>query len=284
MVSGLNIVAVGAVVKHVGSEVPSAQAGFLRYLLGLVFITPMLIPLLRTRLNRHSLILFGWRGIVHGFGVLLWFYSITRITITEVVSLMYLAPICITLGAFVFLGEKLAYRRVLAVLAALCGTLIILRPGFREISAGHLAVLAAAVFFASSYLITKRLTEQFDAPVIVGMLSLVVPLVLLPFALADWVMPTTAQLGWLFLTAAFATAAHYTMTLSLLRAPISATQPVVFLQLVWSAVIGLVLFGEATDVWVLTGGAVIVASVSFIAWREAALAIKRRNGSSVTLR
>ena len=280
VVSGLNFVAVTAIVKFIGPGMPPAQAAFLRYLLGLVFVLPMLVPMMRAGLNRQYLVLFGWRGLAHTGGVILWFFAMTKIAITEVTAMGYLMPVYVTIGAVLFLGEKLAYRRMLAVIAALVGALIILRPGIRDVSQGHLAMLAAAVFFAASYLLAKRLSDSMDASVIVGMLSLTVPVALLPFAAAVWISPTPEQLLLLLLVAFFATVGHYAMTLAFRNAPVSSTQPALFLQLVWASLLGTLVFGEPTDVWVLTGGTVIIASVSFIAWREAVVALSRNSSRS----
>jgi drug/metabolite transporter (DMT)-like permease len=84
-----------------------------------------------------------------------------------------------------------------------------------------------------------------------------------------WVTPTLEQLAWLFLVACFATAGHYTMTLAFAAAPLTVTQPVTFLQLIWAVLLGWFAFGEDVDRWVVVGGLVIMASVSFITWREA---------------
>jgi len=69
--------------------------------------------------------------------------------------------------------------------------------------------------------------------------------------------------------ACFATAGHYAMTFAFAAAPLTVTQPVSFLQLVWAVLLGAVFFDEAVDGWVIFGGAVIMAAVSFITWREA---------------
>lgn len=103
------------------------------------------------------------------------------------------------------------------------------------------------------------------------MLSVTVTIGLAPLAAAVWVTPTAEQLGWIFLVACFATAGHYTMTLAFQAAPITVTQPVTFLQLVWSTLLGAVLFSEPVDGWVIFGGAIIIAAISFITWREAVL-------------
>lgn len=274
LLTGLCFVGVTAVVKHVGHDVPAAQAAFLRYALGLGFLIPMIGPLRRARLSRRALGLFTLRGVIHTFGVILWFYAMTRITLAEVTAMNYMSPIYVTLGAALFLGERLAMRRILAILVALLGALIILRPGVRELNAGHLAMIVTAFCFAGGYLIAKRMASEASATVVVAMLSITVTIGLFPFALAVWVPPTVEQLAWLFLVAAFATGGHYAMSRAFAEAPVSVTQPVTFLQLVWSVTLGALVFGEPVDSWVVIGGVVIMAAVSFIAWREAVL--KRR--------
>jgi len=267
--TGLMFVAVTAVVKHIGSDVPAAQAAFLRYVLGLVFLLPMIKPILAAHLTGRQKKLFWARGAVHTLAVILWFFAMARIPIAEVTAMNYLSPVYVSLGAALFLGEKLPPRRLAAVIMALIGAMIILRPGMKEVEIGHLAMLGTAVFFAAGYLIAKQLSGEVSAAVVVGMLSITVTVGLAPFAAAVWITPTLEQLGWLFLVACFATAGHYSMTLAFAAAPLTVTQPVTFLQLVWAVLLGAVVFGEAVDGWVVFGGAVIMASVTFITWREA---------------
>ncbi len=267
--TGLMFVAVTAVVKHIGSDVPAAQAAFLRYVLGLVFLLPMIKPILAAHLTGRQKKLFWARGVVHTLAVILWFFAMARIPIAEVTAMNYLSPVYVSLGAALFLGERLPPRRLAAVIMALIGAMIILRPGVKEIEIGHVAMLATAIFFAVGYLIAKQLSGEVSAAVVVGMLSITVTVGLAPFAFAVWVTPTLAQLGWLFLVACFATAGHYSMTLAFAAAPLTVTQPVTFLQLVWAVLLGAVVFDEAVDGWVMFGGVVIMASVSFITWREA---------------
>lgn len=283
-VTGLCFVAVTALVKHGAQDMPAAQSAFLRYVIGLAFLAPLIRPILAARLTRRQLALFGLRGLAHTFGVILWFFAMTRITIAEVTAMNYLSPIYITIGAALLLGERLAARRIIAVALAFAGALIILRPGLREISPGHIAMLGTALFFAVSYLMAKRMTDDIAAPVILGMLSLTVTIGLAPFAAAVWQTPTWEEVGWMALVAAFATAGHYTMTLAFAAAPVTVTQPVTYLQLVWSTLLGLLVFGEAVDGWVLLGGSIILGSVSFITIREAMLRRGATPPETATLR
>jgi drug/metabolite transporter (DMT)-like permease len=212
------------------------------------------------------------RGLVHGLGVMLWFYAMARIPIAEVTALGYIAPIFITIGAALFLGERMHLRRLLAVAGGILGALVILRPGFQEISIGQLAQLAAAPCFAASFLIAKGMTRAESPAVIVGMLSIFVTLALAPAAIWQWSDPTWTEVGWLCLTAVFATAGHYTMTRALAAAPITVTQPVQFLQLVWATILGIIAFGEPLDPFVILGGAIVVGAATYISYRERAAA------------
>lgn len=275
VVTGACFVAVTAVVKIIGPTVPPAQSAFLRYALGLVFVLPMIRPILNAQLSRRAIKLFALRGFVHTFGVISWFYAMTQISIAEVTAMNYLNPIYVTILAAIFLGERLAMRRIMAVVVAFCGALIILRPGFREISPGHIAMLFTAAAFSVGYLVAKIMADETSPAVVVGMLSLTVTVGLAPFAWAVWVPPTWEQIGWLFLVACFATAGHFTMTMAFKAAPLTVTQPVTFLQLIWATLLGAVAFGEPADIFVIIGGAMIIAAISYITLREAMLRRKQ---------
>lgn len=275
-VTGVLFVGVTALVKANGTRIPAAESAFLRYALGLVFLLPMLGAMRQARLNRRQLKLFGLRGFAQSLGVVLWFYAMARIPIADVTAMNYLSPVYVTVGAALFLGEELARRRIIAVVVALFGALIILRPGFQDIGLGHLAMLFTAFCFATSYLLAKVLGDETTPAVVVVMLSVTVTFFLAPLAALNWVTPTWGELGILLAVAALATGGHYTMSLAFAAAPVTVTQPVSFLQLVWAVLLGAVVFGEGVDPWVVTGGLVIIGAIGFITMREAALKRKLR--------
>ena len=163
VVTGIMFVAVTAVVKHGGDRLPAAQSAFLRYFLGLVFLIPMIRPIRAAHLTRRQITLFAWRGVAHTLAVICWFYAMTRISIAEVTAMNYLSPVYVTIGAAFLLKEALPPRRLVAVLVALLGALIILRPGLRELNDGHLAMVFTALAFAVGYLIAKQLAGEVSA-------------------------------------------------------------------------------------------------------------------------
>lgn len=269
LATGLCFVAVTGIVRYLGTDLPAAQSAFIRFGWSVLFLLPSLAALARAGLPQGSLPLFAARGAVHTAAVFFWFYAMARIPVAEVTAIGYLNPVLVTLGAALLFGEALTTRRIGAVLVALAGALIVLRPGLREVTPGHLSQLCAAACFAGSYLFAKRLSQIAPASVIVALMSLTVTVGLLPFALLDWQPVSLAHFLWLGLVAAFATAAHYCMTRAFVAAPMSVTQPVTFLQLVWATLLGALVFDEAVDAFVIAGGALIIGAVSWISWVEA---------------
>lgn len=267
--TGLLFAGVTGVVRHLGSDMPAIEAAFIRYAIGLLMVAPVLVRLAQHRPQPHVMKLYVVRGVVHGVGVIFWFYAMARIPIAEVTAIGYITPILVAVGAALFLGERLHFRRIAGILLGFAGVLIIIRPGFEEVNFGQLAQLTAAPLFAMSYILAKRLTEYEDPLAIVGMLSIFCTLTLLPGALLQWRNPTGEEILWLTLTAFLATSGHYTLTKAFGAAPIMVTQPVGFLQLVWAALIGATLFGEQLDIFIFIGAGIIVGAATYISHREA---------------
>lgn len=268
LATGLAFVFVNGIVRYLGTALPAAESAFIRFAWGLLFLAPSLRPLLRSGISPGLFKLFALRGALHTIAVMLWFYAMARITISEVTAIGYLNPIIVTLGAGLLFGEGFRPARMAAIAVAMIGALVVLRPGLRELSPGHLAQLGAAVGFGLSYLVMKRLTQLAPATTVVAVMALSVTIGLAPFAIAVWQPVSLSQLLWLGGVAVFATAGHYCMTRAFACAPMTVTQPVTFLQLVWATLLGWSVFGEAVDPWVILGGAIILAAVVFLTWRE----------------
>lgn len=271
VVTGLCFVAVNALVKLYGQGLPAAQSAFIRFLFGIVFLAPVLVRVARQGIPRALAAPFILRGALHTLAVMLWFYAMTRIPIAEVTAIGFLNPIVATLGAAILLGEVLSWRRGVAILVALLGALVVLRPGVRTLDTGHFAQMGAAVAFGLSYLVARRLAQRAPADVVVAIMALTVTIGLAPMAIAVWVPPSWAQIMGMGLVAVFATAGHYTMTRAFAVAPMAVTQPVTFLQLIWASLLGVAMFAEPFDPMVLVGGAMMIAAISYITWREARL-------------
>jgi len=269
LAGGLLFVAVTVLVRHLGSDMPAVQAAFIRYSIGVLLLLPLIWRMRWRGIRAGSIRLYVYRGIVHGIAVMLWFFAMARIPLAEVTAIGFSTPVFTALGAILIFREQVRARRMLAILAGFIGTLVILRPGFQSIEAGSLAQLVAAFFFAGSFLLAKRMTERESSGDILVMLTIFCTLALLPGAIYYWRQPTLVEVGWLALVAVFATAGHYALTRAIAHAPLTVTQPLSFLQLVWAVLFGYWLFDEVPDNWVIFGALMIVAAVSYLAHREA---------------
>ena len=270
-------VAVTATVRYLEGEVPAPQAAFLRYAIGTMFLIPSLISLIKVKPNKSLMNKFLLRGLVHSFGVTLWFYAMSVMPVAEVTAIGFLTYIFVSIGACLFLKEKLHKHRMTAVIISFIGALIILRPGFKVIESGQFAMLMATIVFTASYLIAKIVSKERTSAEIVAMLSVFTTIFLIPSAIYSWEPISLKALLILAFTALIATIGHITMTQAIKAAPMVVTQPILFLQLVWASMIGFFLFDEQFDLYVIIGGTVIMICVCYVSYREHVLGKKITN-------
>ena len=268
VITTILFVGVTATVRYLEGEVPAPQAAFLRYAIGTVLLTPSLISLVKIRPEKPLLQKFVLRGLVHSIGVTLWFYAMSVMPVAEVTAIGFLTYIFVSIGACIFLKEKLHKHRLTAILLSFVGAMIILRPGFKIIENGQIGMLMATVVFTASYLIAKVVSKERSSSEIVAMLSLFTTIFLIPTAIYSWEPLSLKAILILTFTALIATLGHITMTKAIKAAPMVVTQPILFLQLVWASIVGLFIFSEKFDPFVILGGTIIMICVCYVSYRE----------------
>ena len=268
VVTTILFVGVTATVRYLEGEVPAPQAAFLRYAIGTLLLTPSLISLAKFRPGKPLLQKFVLRGLVHSIGVTLWFYAMSVMPVAEVTAIGFLTYIFVSIGACIFLKERLHKHRLIAILFSFVGAMIILRPGFKIIENGQIGMLMATVVFTASYLIAKVVSKERSSSEIVAMLSLFTTIFLIPTAIYSWEPLSLKAILILTFTALIATLGHITMTKAIKAAPMVVTQPILFLQLVWASIVGLFIFSEKFDPFVILGGTIIMICVCYVSYRE----------------
>ena len=270
--TGVLFTLLNSTMKKLSHELDPWLVGFLRYTLGAMV---MLAPALRFGLRElwpKAPKLQLLRGSFHAGGMLLWFAALPSVAISELTAIGFTGPIFICLGAVLVLNERMTGARWTAVVVGFSGVLLVLNPfgagGFAGISTGMLMMLASAPVFAASFLVAKVLTRHERSDVMVLWQHLVVSLILLPFAVALWAMPSPAQWTLLVICGFLGASGHYCMTRAFRVADISAVQSVKFLELLWAAALGYLMFGTTPAGWTLAGGAVILSSTLWLARRE----------------
>lgn len=247
---------------------------FLRYLFGALFLLPVVVRLgVYGSLHTRRLPLHVFRGALHTSGMMLWFIALPLTTLAEITALGFTGPIFVTIGAALFLGEKVRLRRWLAVLVGFLGAMIIIRPGFSALHLGVICVLASTPIFSASNLMSKALARTDSANTIVIWQNVVIVVCAAPFALWFWQAPAWSDLLWFLAAGLCGTLGHIAQQRGYQLADITLLQPIGFLSLIWNTLLGLLLFSQKPDSWTFVGAAVIFASALYISHREA---VRRR--------
>lgn len=211
------------------------------------------------QVSTRALGLHAIRNVVHFSGQNLWFFAVTMIPLAQVFALEFTQPLWVILLSPVLLGERLTPVRVLSAVIGFIGILIVARPGTTEISFGVMAAAASAVFFALTTISTKKLTQLASIGCIMFWLTVMQAVL---GAVASGVdgqvtLPTLQTAPWLILVGLAGLFAHFCITNALAIAPATVVVPFDFARLPTIAVIGMLLYAEPLDIWVLIGAVVI---------------------------
>jgi drug/metabolite transporter (DMT)-like permease len=267
--SGLLFTCLNTIVRHITLTLDGFESQFLRYFFGFLVMVPLLI-----KEGWRSYIPVDmkgqfWRGAVHTLGLLLWFAALPKIALADMTAIGFSGPIFIMIGAGLFLGEPMRRDRWIAALFGLLGVVVVVAPKLSGQGGWYtLVMFASTPVFAASFLMTKSLTK-FETPgVIVFWQAISVSLFSLPLAAMVWQTPTAMQ--WLGFVAAglLGSLGHYCLTRGFKATDISATQSLRFLDLIWSATAGYLVFGDVPSEFTVLGAVVILSSTIWIARRE----------------
>ncbi|MEQ9259922.1 MAG: DMT family transporter [Roseovarius sp.] len=257
--------------RAVSFEYDTFEIMLYRSLIGLLFVLAGagLAGTLR-QITRRSLGVHFTRNIFHFAGQNLWFYAITVIPLAQVFALEFTAPLWVLVLSPLVLGERLTRVRVLAAMGGFLGILLVTKPSPETVNLGTLAAALAAVGFAGSIMLTKRLTRTETLTCILFWMTLMQTGFGLFFAGidGDLALPHAQSLPWLALVALGGLTAHFCLTTALRMAPATLVTPVDFLRLPVIAVIGLLLYGEPIDLFVILGAAVIFGANYWNIWAE----------------
>lgn len=252
------------------------EIAFFRNLFGLVALAPVFMRhgvgvFYTRRFPLHAL-----RGCIQVGAMLMFFTAATITPLAKIAALSFTAPLFATLGAILILGEKVRARRIGALIVGFIGAMIILQPGVATLELGAVLVVASSAIWAGAMLIIKSLSRTDSAVTITAYMGLfMTPLTLVP-ALFVWQWPTLEQLALFLLMGTLGTIGHVCMAEAFRHAETTAVLPLDFTRLIWSSLLGYVLFMQVPEPWTWIGGSVIFASTTYIAYREARIARAER--------
>ncbi|MEA3392928.1 MAG: DMT family transporter [Candidatus Marinimicrobia bacterium] len=206
--------------------------------------------------NRKFLILRGIGGLC---GVMLYFYCISNMNLSDGTMLNKLSPFFVIIFASLFLKEKLNRYQIIGIVVAFLASMLIIKPQFNIVVLPAVFGLGSAVFAGFAYAIIRLLNVRGEAPgTIVFYFSLISFIVTLPGAIASFVMPTPVQWFYLLGIGVFAGIGQMLMTESYRYSRASDIAPYKYLHVLFTALIGIFFLGESMDPLSLLGSAIIV--------------------------
>lgn len=266
-----------AVAKWMTQHYSPLQVVWSRYtgqtVIVVLLLAPRLVPLMRTRnLGTHMV-----RSMFQFGATACFFAALGHIGLAEATAIADINPVLITLGAAVFLGERLGPRRLAGVLVSLVGALIIIRPGMGVFSWAALLPLGTAIFYTGYALVTRKLGASepvwtsliYTALVGTAITSAIVPFHWQPVALAHWA--PFAAVGLL------GAAAQLCLIRAFSLAEASAIAPFSYMGLLFATVWGFLFFGEIPDA--MTGlGALVIVGAGLYVWHRETRAARAAEG------
>ena len=202
-------------------------------------------------------------GAMFGF-----FYGLSRMPLVNALTIAFTAPLFVTALSVPFLGEHVGWRRWLAVLVGFIGVLIVLRPGAGMFTPAAIGVIFAALCYAGLALTARKLAATEST------FALAVYVVTGPFLISGTLLPgnftTPTLISWFFFALAglCSAIAWFGIIGGYRRAPPAMLAPFEYTALIGAATAGYLIWDEIPDLWVITGGLVIIASGLFIVYRE----------------
>jgi drug/metabolite transporter (DMT)-like permease len=232
-------------IKILTRELGFWETAFLRGLIGFVLLSAWLLrvrqPVLGHRANLWPLLS---RGFFGGVAMILYFWSLKMTTLANASSLHYAHPLFTTFLAVPFLGERLTLRKVGLVLLASSGVLLIVQPTPDLLKVGSLPALASALFASLAYISIRFVSGREHPAAIINALSFATLLLSAPMALRTWTTPSPRLWGFVLIAGVLTTVAQYFMTMAYKLEQASSVAAFSFTSILWSLMIGILIFGE----------------------------------------
>lgn len=243
---------------------------FMRYAVSVVAISLVINPVtspgvMRTSRLRlqilRSLLLFGSTALN--------FLALRHLQLAETLSIQFAAPLAVALLAGPVLGEWTSPRRLVAIGIGFLGVLVIVRPGVGPVQPAVLLSLGNMLCYALYILTTRKLAAHDSTAttmVYSGLAGLALMTPLLPWI---WTAPAT-WLAWGLLVGVglFGTLGHWLLVLAHARAPANVLAPFIYTQLLWSVILGYLVFGDVPNRWTLVGASIVVGSGLYLLMQD----------------
>ena len=257
-----------ATAKYLMKEIGPAQTIWARYTVQAILVTVLILPKINIYGKTKYPKLQFLRSVALMMATTLFFFAFSKLGLAEASAIFNISPVLITLGAFLFLREKIGPRRVIGIFVSLLGALIIIRPGSGVFTIYALLPLGAAIFY-STYSLVTRFVGADESPWTSLFYSAIFGAICYSiYIVFHWNPMSNNALLLTIIIGLFGTAGHICLIRALTLGEASLVAPFIYTNLLFTTIWGLVLFGNFPDFWTICGALIIVAAGIYVWARD----------------
>ena len=251
------LMAVGA--RELSGQLDTFEVLTLRGLVGLIIVMGIIYwrrqpVLFVTQRTKTHLV----RNLFHFYGQASWFFALGMIPLAQVFAIEFTVPLWVLFLSALFLAERITWRKIVAITFGMAGVLAVVRPESQGLSTGMLVMLFGAIGFATAVIYNKRLVATEHPLTIVFYMTLMQIPISAMLTGGDWTMPTVSGWFWIVVVGVLGISAHYCASKAMQTAEVSSIMAMDFLRLPLVALLGMLLYNEIFDWWVVLGGGLMI--------------------------
>jgi drug/metabolite transporter (DMT)-like permease len=269
LVASLLAVLMASLIKQVGQTVPVVEILFIRQVLVVAIISPVIVKhfdsVFITRVFRLHLL----RSALSVVAMVTGFMAVVQMPLAEVTAISFVRTLFTTILAIIFLKETVGIRRWSSVAIGFIGVLVIVRPDAQNINAYALLAITSAFFVSSINIVMRKLSQIENPSTIMAYQSIFVTLVLAGPTAYLWVTPTVREMLLILAVGVLMSVMQWIFIQAYRVGEAAAIAPMEYSRLLYAAIIGIVFFAEIPTPWTLGGAAIIIASTLYTMHRNA---------------
>jgi drug/metabolite transporter (DMT)-like permease len=261
-------VLMSSLIKHVGQTIPVIEILFIRQLLVLLIISPVIFRNLGTVFKTNIYGTHFLRGSLSIIAMYTGFSAVVNMPLAEVTAISFARILFTTILAIIFLKEVIGIRRWTSIFIGFIGVLIIIRPDPDNFNIFAMMAIVSALFVSGGQIVLRKLSQIDKPSTILAFHSVSITLVLVIPAYLQWVMPNLHELIFILMIGSLMSAMQWLFIQALKVGEAAAIAPMEYSRLIYAGIIGFIFFAEIPTIWTLSGAGIIVASTLYTMHRN----------------
>lgn len=266
-------------VKVILGDLPLFQTLFLRGIgaVAALWLVSRWMEPMRFDISRRDWVLILVRGLCELGSAFFFLSALQRMPLPNATAILQALPLALTLAGVLFLGERVGWRRMTAVLVGFFGVMLIIKPGPEGFESGAVYAIASVLSVVGREILTRKLSPGVPSMTVAMVMAVQIMVATgIGAAMIEW-EPVDLRLGLLFVVSVTCLSAGYVLSIMAVRVgELSVVMPFRYTGMLWALVLGYVVFDFWPDPLTLLGAAIVVATGIFTFYREQQLAAREQ--------